>query len=89
MAKNKNLSNEDLLADIRNKLGNASSLIQLVDLYFNDKNLSDEKREYVLNKIKKTIPLALESIDYVRTYSLVDDKNDGRDTSKDTHIFFQ
>ncbi len=55
----------NLLADIRNKLGPASNLISLVEMYFND-TLLEDKENYVYNEIIIGISKAKESIEYIK-----------------------
>tara|TARA_R110000851_G_scaffold312917_1_gene474319 strand:- start:183 stop:437 length:255 start_codon:yes stop_codon:yes gene_type:complete len=80
------ISKEELLIDIRNKLGDTAHLISLVEVYFGDEKLTDDKAENILGQIKSTIPKALELINYVKQYP---PHNQKRDNSKDTHIFFE
>lgn len=63
------MTNEQLLADIRNKLSSASHLIALVSDYFDGTKKAFEFEE--LHKhIKEAIPKAEESIEYVRKFKL-------------------
>lgn len=66
-----NLSPEDLLADIRNKLSPASHLIGLVEMYMGGERTL-EQMDYINDQIKKQIPLAKGSMDYVRDFKRIE-----------------
>lgn len=63
------MSNEDLLADIRNKLSPASHLICLIAEYFDGTKTAAEFEE-IHKHIKEAIPQAEQSIEYVRQFKL-------------------
>ena len=66
-----NLTSEDLLADIRNKLSPASHLIGLVEMYMSGER-TPEQMDYINEQIKKQIPLAKGSMNYVRNFKRIE-----------------
>lgn len=63
---------EEVLADLRNKLNPACNLVALVEEYFmsTNKMRSLEEIDYLMNTIKKQLPKAKESFEYVRNYKV-------------------
>jgi hypothetical protein len=66
-----NLTPEVLLADIRNKLSPASNLIALIEMYMSGER-THEEMDYIKEEIKKGIPLAKESMEYVRNFEKIE-----------------
>ncbi len=58
----------DVVADIRNKLGNVTSLIGLVDILTDD-NKEDFKKDYAMRNLKTQLDKAKERINYIKKQS--------------------
>lgn len=63
------MTNEQLLADIRNKIQPAANLVALVDDYFKESQ-SAVSFAQTHDYIKEELPKALEAIEYLRNIKL-------------------
>lgn len=62
-----NLVTNDIMADVRNKLGPVATLIDLVSIS-NEDEPNEKVREYVKEIIPKQVELAYKAIEYLKDY---------------------
>ena len=63
------MTNEDLLADIRNKLGPVTTLLSLIEIA-EDESKDFDVQATAADRVREQLPEAKKAIDYVRNYKL-------------------